>query len=122
MKNKLEEAHLKAALCSSQPAGVTLASFFMDLPDSNGRLHFCVFRNCRWHQLTAMTLPAKLQPWDYWNPPIPKGDIILPDRVVYSIERTLKIFGIIHIIGIQAESKIDKGTPLTVEMFESQDV
>ena len=120
MKSTLEEAHLRAAFNSSFPSGVTLASFYMDMPESNGQLHFCAFRNRRWNQLTAMTLPV-MGPWDYSNPPHPKGDVILPDRVVYSIQQTLRYFGIVHIIGVLAESKVEEGKLLTVPLFGSQD-
>lgn len=109
MKTHLEMQMFQMALNRPAEPGTTLTSFFMDLPESNARVHLCVFRDRKWKQLTAMLLPAQHELWDYTNPPHPRGKLILPDYVVRRMCKTLRYFGIRHLIGIMPESKVPQG-------------
>jgi hypothetical protein len=112
MKNKLDEAILRTALNSSHPPGTTLASFILDIHGSTDQLHFCVIRDLRWQQLTAMLLPSN-RAWDYSNPALPHVDLVFPDQIVHCIRATFRQFKIRHIIGVVAESKVPQGTLLS---------
>ncbi len=121
MKNVQELLLFKTAL--QQPmVEVTLTSFLMDLPNSNAQIHLCVFRNRKWRQLTAMLLPSPTELWDFWNPPHPRGELVLPDYVVRHIKNTLRRYGIRHLIGIRAQSRVPKGVLLYDPHAEKIDI
>lgn len=113
MKTHLEMELFQMALNQPAEPGTTLTSFFMDLPESNARVHLCAFRDRKWKQLTAMLLPTEHELWNYFNPPQPRGELILPDYVVRRMRQTLRYFGIRHLIGVMPESKVPQGVLLT---------
>ncbi len=92
----------------------TLATIFLDLPDSNGAIHLCIRKN-KYGQLTALLLPA-YAPWCYADPPTPRGEMVLPCAIHAYIKRKLREFNILHIIGIIPKRKVPKGVLLT-EIF-----
>lgn len=91
--------------------GVVLSTFLLDLPESNGRLNICVYRNIQWRQPTAMLQKPETH-WTYRYPEAPNGDLALPVEIYRYIRAKLKGLGIPHLVGIVSDDTINYGRPL----------
>jgi hypothetical protein len=112
MKPTIERAVLRTALERHAPPGTILATFLIDMPESNGKLHFAITREHRFYQLSAVILPHRVG-WLYQKVDLPRGDIALPDFVFYFIRTNVRLLGVAHLVGIVPLSKVPAGTPLT---------
>ena len=120
MQPALELALFQSALTHHVPPGTTVATLYIDLAVSNGKIHLRIYRDPVFYQLRAI-LQSLDEPWDYYSSPITlRGEMVLPDFVVRDLRGRLRTFGIRHLIGILRASRVQNGRMLCQEPIPNQ--
>jgi len=102
MKNSVECALWRLALNRDADPGVVLATFWLDLPFSNGRISFCVTLNERYRQPTAQP-QRKTNGFVFRDPEPIRGVLLFPEAICRYVRRILKDNGIPHVVGIDSD-------------------
>lgn len=103
MKNSIEYAVWQTALQRDASPGVILATFWLDLPFSNGKISFCVTLNEQYRQPIAQP-QRKTTGWTYRDPEPVRGTLLFPDAICRYLRRILKENGIPHVVGIKSDN------------------
>lgn len=110
MKRRTEMEVLQTALKRKTEPNHVLATAYIDLPDGKSQAFLYFYRDRAWRQITA-TLHDSTH-FDFQQPSTLRYSLIVPEIWFRKIKRELREIGVHHLLGIESEDRIDRGSPL----------